>query len=183
MRVILAAALVLAAPSFAQTVESDDEFDTGLGAIVVQPLDDTIGFDNSTIGEGVGTGLSLEDLQSIPDDGGFQRDLRDVTTETQEKVASAASATIRVLDKLTGRSADLTLTRGTPQSWGYLTAELRDCRYPEGNPAGDAYTYLTIRVENMDEPAFEGWMIASSPALNAMDHARYDVWPLACNTS
>ncbi|MGB0439332.1 MAG: DUF2155 domain-containing protein [Paracoccaceae bacterium] len=32
-------------------------------------------------------------------------------------------------------------------------------------------------------PVFEGWIIASSPALNAMDHARYDVWVLRCNTA
>ncbi|MEC8294787.1 MAG: DUF2155 domain-containing protein, partial [Pseudomonadota bacterium] len=29
---------------------------------------------------------------------------------------------------------------------------------------------------------FRGWMMASAPALNALDHARYDVWPLRCNT-
>jgi hypothetical protein len=32
-----------------------------------------------------------------------------------------------------------------------------------------------------DETAlFEGWLIASAPALNAMDHPRYDVWALRC---
>jgi hypothetical protein len=33
-----------------------------------------------------------------------------------------------------------------------------------------------------DTPVFSGWMIASSPALNAMDHPRYDVWLLRCQT-
>ena len=32
------------------------------------------------------------------------------------------------------------------------------------------------------EPVFVGWMIATSPALSAMDHPRYDVWVLNCVT-
>jgi len=31
-------------------------------------------------------------------------------------------------------------------------------------------------------PDFDGWMIASAPALNALDHARYDVWVMRCKT-
>jgi len=34
----------------------------------------------------------------------------------------------------------------------------------------------------VDKPVFKGWMIASSPALNALDHPRYDVWVLRCIT-
>jgi hypothetical protein len=30
---------------------------------------------------------------------------------------------------------------------------------------------------------FSGWMIASAPALNAMEHARYDIWVMRCITS
>ncbi|MGB0800115.1 MAG: DUF2155 domain-containing protein, partial [Planktomarina sp.] len=28
-----------------------------------------------------------------------------------------------------------------------------------------------------------GWMVASSPALNALEHPRYDIWVLRCKTS
>jgi hypothetical protein len=35
---------------------------------------------------------------------------------------------------------------------------------------------------NDNAPVFSGWMIASSPALSAMDHPRYDVWILRCDT-
>ncbi len=34
-----------------------------------------------------------------------------------------------------------------------------------------------------DPVVFSGWMFASSPALSAMDHPRYDVWVLSCNIS
>ncbi|MGB1970407.1 MAG: DUF2155 domain-containing protein, partial [Paracoccaceae bacterium] len=30
---------------------------------------------------------------------------------------------------------------------------------------------------------FMGWMVASSPALNPLDHRRYDVWVLRCAMS
>ena len=33
------------------------------------------------------------------------------------------------------------------------------------------------------ETLFEGWMIASSPALMALDHPRYDVWALRCGAA
>ncbi len=35
----------------------------------------------------------------------------------------------------------------------------------------------------VENTAFSGWMIASSPALNALDNPRYDVWLLRCNNS
>ena len=47
----------------------------------------------------------------------------------------------------------------------------------------DGYTPRTLKDKLRDAPIFEGWMIAASPALNALDHARYDVWVLRCTTS
>ena len=46
--------------------------------------------------------------------------------------------------------------------------------------AGTAFAYLVIRDDNREERLFEGWMFASAPALNALDHARYDIWVLGC---
>ena len=34
--------------------------------------------------------------------------------------------------------------------------------------------------ESDPEPVFQGWMFASSPALNAMEHPVFDVWLLDC---
>jgi len=156
---------------FAQDTGFSDDLQTGIGSIIETPLDDT----------GIG-GLSLEELQSLPDEG-FQRELFDITTETQESVASGTGALIRVLDKLTGRVEDIQIARGQAATWGYLTAQLADCRYPVGNPSGDAYAYLVISVDGTAEPEFQGWMVETSPALNAMDHPRYDIWVLNCSTS
>ena len=78
---------------------------------------------------------------------------------------------------------DLDLSVGETVQMGRLAVTLEDCRYPVNDPAGDAYALLLIQAEGMSGPAFEGWMIASSPALSALDHPRYDVWVMRCRTS
>lgn len=103
-----------------------------------------------------------------------------VEAETREAVSSAPQAVMRGLDKLAGASEDIVLTAGEPVSYGPLTITMRECRYPQGNPSGDAYVGLQVVDTNLGSAVFDGWMVASSPALNAMDHPRYDVWAIRC---
>lgn len=93
---------------------------------------------------------------------------------------SATGGVVRVLDKINGTVTDLDLADGETRAVGSLTVTLAECRYPVANPAGDAYALLSIRTAKDETAVFEGWMIASSPALSAMDHPRYDVWALRC---
>jgi hypothetical protein len=101
----------------------------------------------------------------------------------QEAVTDTNGATLRALDKLSGNVTDMQLSNGERQSLGRIEIELDDCRYPEGDPSGDAYAFVTIREAGNRDPVFRGWMVASAPALNAMDHPRYDVWVMRCQTS
>lgn len=101
----------------------------------------------------------------------------------QDNVSSAAGAVLRALDKLSGETQDLDLVRGRSVTYGKLTITLGDCRYPTDDPSSEAYAWLEVRDRDMTEPAFSGWMLASSPALHAMDHPRYDLWVLRCNRS
>ena len=55
-----------------------------------------------------------------------------------------------------------------------------ECRYPLANPAGDAFAFITVVADAGEAEIFRGWMIASSPGINALDHVRYDLWPLRC---
>ena len=89
---------------------------------------------------------------------------------------------LRGLDKVNAQFQDIEILNGSSVRYQRLVIDLGECRYPEGNPAGDAYAFLTIREEGQAEPVFQGWMLASSPALNALDHSRYDVWVLRCTT-
>lgn len=99
-----------------------------------------------------------------------------------QDVTSAPGGILRWLDKVSGETADIELARGQAATSGFLTMQLDECRYPSADPAADAYAHLTIRDSRAAEPVFSGWMIASSPALSALDHARYDVWVLRCAT-
>lgn len=98
----------------------------------------------------------------------------------QVKTGSADGAILRGLDKVSGVVNDVTIPVNTEVKLGFLTVKLSECRYPVNNPAGDAFAHLTIVQDGHEEAAFDGWMTASSPALNPLDHARYDVWVLRC---
>ncbi len=100
-----------------------------------------------------------------------------------QEVVNGPEGEIRVLDKITGAVRDVTIPERGRAEVGLLEIRLAECRYPAGNPAGNAYALLTIFYRGQADPVFEGWMIASSPALNPLDHPRYDVWPLRCSTS
>lgn len=98
-----------------------------------------------------------------------------------ERTASAPIAEVRVLDKVSGHTVDLEIARGQVKAQGRLAIAVSDCRFPVADPNSNAYAHLTIRDSLQPSgPVFDGWMIADSPALSAMDHARYDVWLLRC---
>ena len=99
----------------------------------------------------------------------------------QTPTTTGTGATLRALDKVSGKVQDITLPNGAQARMGKLYVTLGECRYPPGNLQGEAYAWLT--VQDPDGEIFSGWMIASSPALNAMDHPRYDVWVLRCSNS
>ncbi|MCC1480021.1 DUF2155 domain-containing protein [Roseibaca sp. Y0-43] len=101
----------------------------------------------------------------------------------QERVLSAGGAVLRGLDKVAGTSRDIRLMNGQTDMIGHLQVLLRECRYPDDNPTGEAYAWIEVTDTRANVPLFAGWMIASSPALSALDHARYDLWVLSCITS
>lgn len=101
----------------------------------------------------------------------------------EEQAQRGVSAVLRGLDKVNGRNVDVDIpTGGSAEVFG-LIVTLTECRYPVTNPTGDAFAYVTIRDPQNGEVFFDGWMIASSPALSALDHARYDVWVIRCKSS
>ncbi len=99
-----------------------------------------------------------------------------------EDVLTAPGALIRGLDKVAGATTDLALAEGGTGRIGRLSITLGQCRYPAADPASNAYAWLSITDDFVATgPVFEGWMIAAAPALNALDHSRYDVWLIRCS--
>lgn len=100
-----------------------------------------------------------------------------------QQVSEASGAQLRGIDKINGEIFDIIIPQGGVARLERINIQLNSCRYPVGNPAGDAFAALQITEVDGDELIFSGWMIASSPALSAMDHPRYDVWVMRCTTS
>jgi len=96
-------------------------------------------------------------------------------------------ATFAGLDKITGRITRFDVYIDETVLFGALEITPRACY---NRPANDTLqrTSAFLEVNQMsldgsDERIFTGWMFADSPALNAVDHAVYDVWLIECKTS
>jgi hypothetical protein len=89
---------------------------------------------------------------------------------------------LRGLDNLNGTAQDITVRAGETVRYGHLEITAETCRVPRETPTADAYAFLKIRDVREDSPRFSGWMFASSPALSALDHPRYDVWVVSCSS-
>ncbi|MDO5621299.1 MAG: DUF2155 domain-containing protein [Paracoccus sp. (in: a-proteobacteria)] len=100
----------------------------------------------------------------------------------QERTARADAALLRGLDKISGQSTDLLVNVGEAATYARLQVRLSECRYPVDNPSSDAYALMTVTDTLSRQALFSGWMVASSPALSALDDARYDVWVISCQS-
>ncbi len=101
-------------------------------------------------------------------------------SNTQQTVAMN-ELHLRALDTLNGAATDLDVAVGQTVRFGRLEITADTCRVPEADPKADAYAFLRIRDVREEKPRFSGWMFASSPALSALDHPRYDVWVVSCS--
>lgn len=100
-----------------------------------------------------------------------------------EATVDAAVVHLRGLDNLNGTAQDITVRVGGTVTFGQLEISAEACRVPLDDPKGDAEAFLKIRDVRETAPRFSGWMFASSPALSALDHPRYDVWVVSCSSS
>ncbi len=92
-------------------------------------------------------------------------------------------AVLQGLDKVTARVSTFEAAIGKPIRFGSLYIIVRRCvRTPPEEPP-ESTVYLDISEVRQGERAvdlFHGWMFASSPGLNALEHPVYDVWVLEC---
>ncbi len=124
--------------------------------------------------------IETEIIRQPLDSIGRQSLRKAIITETREPVSNAPAALLRGLDKVSGDASDIAINIDEPVSFGRLSLRLLECRYPSNNPTGDAYVKLSVEDRNQSSPIFDGWMVASSPALMGLDHPRYDVWAIRC---
>lgn len=109
-----------------------------------------------------------------------------VTADAPENV----TATLNALDKITGRVSQVKARAGQPVYFGSLEITLRTCQSSPPEEAPETKAFLEVRdlrakdgtrARDNAKLLFSGWMFASSPALNALEHPVYDVWVIACS--
>ncbi|MFN4310587.1 MAG: DUF2155 domain-containing protein [Ferrovibrio sp.] len=95
-------------------------------------------------------------------------------------------AVLQGLDKITARIYTFEAPVDQTIGFGTLKVTVRVCRKrpPEYPPESAAYLEIVEqRPEQQASALFNGWMFASSPGLNPLEHPVYDVWVIDCKTS
>lgn len=89
------------------------------------------------------------------------------------------------LDKIAARTAkfEADINQQVFYNTLIITAHVCKTRPPEEPPESTAFLdILERKPDGTTQKIFSGWMFASSPALNALEHPVYDVWVISCKT-
>ncbi len=91
------------------------------------------------------------------------------------------------LDKISARIKTFEIKVGLQKKFGVLDINLKKCVYskPLNEPESIAFIKVLDKSDQYSDakenmPIFQGWIFASSPALNAMEHPVYDVSLISC---
>lgn len=93
------------------------------------------------------------------------------------------AALMQAMDKVTGRVNKITVPVKGKISFGDFSLVLRSCkkRPAEETPENFAFIDVTDKSFGSDEyNIFRGWIISSTPGINAIEHPIYDIWLLEC---
>jgi len=108
-----------------------------------------------------------------------------LTDATPDKNGVKRMAILRGLDKISGRAIDISAPAGVAVRFGSLSITVRYCYTvpPEEPPETAAFVQIDDgKTGEKLTRAFSGWMFASTPALNGLEHPVYDVWVITCKT-
>ena len=101
---------------------------------------------------------------------------------------------LRGLDKISGRSTDIEVAVGENVLFGGLRVSVKACHQTPPTEPPESIAYIEVEdygfeiqeIEtlpdeiDLEKRVFNGWMFASSPGLNGLEHAIYDVWVIRC---
>ncbi len=121
------------------------------------------------------------DSATAPTSPGQEDDTTVIETPT-EKIENGR-AVFAGLDKITGRTIKFDAAVGETVQFGALQVTARACytRPPTEPTNTDAFVEVDeVTLQGEIKRIFTGWMFASSPGLNAVEHPIYDVWLTGC---
>ena len=91
------------------------------------------------------------------------------------------------LDKITARIKTLEFKVGEKNNFGILEILVKRCVYSRPTEPPESIAYIRIIDDSKKQIqikktniVFDGWMFASSPALNAVEHPVYDLVLIDC---
>jgi hypothetical protein len=96
-------------------------------------------------------------------------------------------AVLQALDKISARVTKFTVPFGQAVKFGTLSVRVTECRQASPEEEPESAAFLDIQETQPGTATakglFRGWMFASSPGLNPLEHPVYDLWVLDCSTS
>ena len=87
---------------------------------------------------------------------------------------------------MTSQPSTVTAPVGETVGFGTLLVTVETCQERPPTLPPESAAFMVVDDQPPDEQrrrVFNGWMFASSPGLNAVDHAIYDVWLTDCRAS
>ena len=114
-------------------------------------------------------------------------------SEATAKRARYDVAVIQALDKVSAASMRFEAAVGRPVRYKNLVFTVKACERSAADEAlEDSIAYVTVESQPRAAPgkptpppkqAFRGWMYASSPSLNPLEHPIYDAWLITCRAA
>ena len=102
-------------------------------------------------------------------------------------------AVLQALDKVTAETLRFEAPVGQPIRYKTLVFTVRACEHTAPDePVEDSIAYVEILSQPRAEPgrpvlpakqSFKGWMYASSPSLNPLEHPVYAAWLISCRAA
>ncbi len=93
------------------------------------------------------------------------------------------AALMQAMDKVTGRVNKITVPVNSKISFGDFSLVLRACKKRPAEETPENFAFVDVADKSFGEDEyniFRGWMLSSTPGINAIEHPIYDVWLLEC---
>ena len=108
------------------------------------------------------------------------------TIENEEQIDSNGKAVINLtaLNKITAKTSFIKIPIGDKKFFGSLEIKGLKCQFIEESNLSDTIAYVQVKdlskKDNDRVFLFNGWIFASNPTFQSIDHPIYDLWITSC---